>query len=111
AYDELANLQQHAKQCGGVGGDCARTDDVAGVVACMNAAIASDTLAEALWSDELTGRDHYIFTEHDHFRVYDEYYASSGDSEILEEMTCTGPLKTTTTARCGEYFQLELDGC
>jgi hypothetical protein len=111
AYDELDNLERQAKWCGGGGVDCASSDDVAGVVACMNDALASDTLAEALWSDEVTGRDHYIFTEHGQFRVYDEAFASSGDSDIYDVKTCSGPFKTTTTARCGEYFQFELDGC
>ena len=110
-FEELDNLEQHAKSCGGVPGFCAETTDVTGVVTCMNDALASGTLSLATWSNDVTYNDYYIFTETDHFLVYLEDYASSGDSEIRAKKTCTGPLKTTTTAACGEYLQLELDGC
>jgi hypothetical protein len=109
---QLHDLQQQAKRCGGIGALCGEaTVDVAGIVACMNDARASGTLAEADWTDDATNLDYYIFTDGDHLRVFTEDYASSGDSEVREDKTCAGPLETTTTAACGALLQLKIDGC
>ena len=108
--EEVYDLGGRAKYCGGVIGPCAMSSDVAGVVACMNDALASGTLAEAHWSDEITGHDYYIFTEDDHLHVFVGPYADEDGPEIQSEMTCTG-IETTNTVMCGEYFQLKLDGC
>jgi len=110
-HAQLHDLEQHAKFCGSVGSYCAKTEDVTGIVACMNDAEASGPLAEVIWSDEDSYLDYYIFTDGDHLRVLTEDFASSRDSEVHSDQTCTGPLQTTTTAACGEYLQLQIVGC
>lgn len=109
--EDLHDLEQHSMDCGGVPQDCARTTDVTAVVTCMNDALASGTLASAVWSVEEEGHDYYIFTEGDHLRVFTTPFACIDGPEVLSQKTCTGPLETTTTAACGEYLQLKIDGC
>jgi hypothetical protein len=107
--EQVYDLDSRAKDCGGVAGPCAMTIDVTGVVTCMNDALASGTLAEARWSDEVSSYDYYIFTEDDHLHVFIGPYADS-ELDIHSEETCSG-IETTNTVECGEYLQLKLDGC